>query len=269
MSLSSHHTRLLTAVGMAACLAAALFFGGWFLFAMGLVFSSLALNEFYSMFWPGWRRLPVKAAGAAVCAALLYASFVGRPELGYAILLGAFWAACCTFLVRYSRAGDQGGIEFPRAMIFPAGLLYIPMALQFLFAFHSAEIVFVMLATFATDTGGYYAGSMWGKRKVWPSVSPKKTWMGSLGGLAACTALCLGYGMALGQAPWWVWLAIAPVLNVAAQFGDFVESALKRSLGVKDAGSILPGHGGVLDRIDGLLLAVPVYAAARSLYPLF
>jgi phosphatidate cytidylyltransferase len=100
-------------------------------------------------------------------------------------------------------------------------------------------------------------------------VSPKKTWAGSWGGLACCTAGCLGLGLLWGLASWPAYLLLGLALGVAAQAGDFFESALKRHLDVKDSGRLLPGHGGVLDRIDSLLLVVPAYAAARALHVLF
>ena len=111
---------------------------------------------------------------------------------------------------------------------------------------------------------------MWGKKKIWPRISPKKSWAGSLGGMGACVLTTLVFGLALGNgAPVWQWLVLGAGLNVAAQMGDFFESALKRSLDVKDSGSILPGHGGLLDRVDSLLLVIPTYGLVRMLHPFF
>ena len=77
------------------------------------------------------------------------------------------------------------------------------------------------------------------------------------------------YGLRLGQAPLWAWLVLGALLNISAQMGDFFESALKRSLAVKDSGALLPGHGGLLDRIDSLLLALPCYVLLRLALPFF
>jgi phosphatidate cytidylyltransferase len=136
------------------------------------------------------------------------------------------------------------------------------------------ETVLVLLASFASDTGAYYAGSWFGKRKIWPAISPKKTWAGSVGGALTCVAVCLILGFAVGDWPfgrasWGTWIALGLALNLASQFGDFFESALKRSLDAKDSGALLPGHGGVLDRIDSLLFAAPVYKAASLLLASF
>jgi phosphatidate cytidylyltransferase len=114
-------------------------------------------------------------------------------------------------------------------------------------------------------------GRMWGERKLAPSISPNKTWAGAIGSLAGSLLVAGGLfwlslelaqwnfvKLSFADEVWWYWLVMAIVVNIAAQVGDLAESALKRSAGVKDSGSLLPGHGGVLDRIDALLLAAPV-----------
>lgn len=129
------------------------------------------------------------------------------------------------------------------------------------------EIALVLLTTFAADTGAYYAGSHIGGPKIWPSVSPKKTWAGSLGGLCLSIIVCTVIGMAFGAAHWTSFALLGAGLNLAAQLGDFFESALKRWRGVKDSGKVLPGHGGILDRIDSLLFTLPCTAALRPCSP--
>ena len=81
--------------------------------------------------------------------------------------------------------------------------------------------------------------------------------------------ICLLIGMLQSRSPWWIWLILGAVLNIAAQTGDFFESALKRRLDVKDSGNLLPGHGGILDRIDSLILVAPVYAALDAVFDFF
>jgi len=161
--------------------------------------------------------------------------------------------------------------------VFVAGLLYVPVLLQFVLHMRSIEIVLVLAAVIASDVGAYYAGTTFGGPKLWPAVSPKKTWSGSLGGFAAAIAVCLAMsgvdeyalsGAGAGR-PWWMWALLGAGLNVAAQVGDLFESALKRDRGIKDSGHILPGHGGVLDRIDSLLLAIPVYAGLDAVFGFF
>jgi len=131
-------------------------------------------------------------------------------------------------------------------------------------------VAFLLLVVWAGDIAALYVGRTWGRHKLAPALSPNKTWEGSLGSVAGSLLAAGGlFGLADWLAQWnsarlsypeeiWYWLVLAMVVNVAAQVGDLVESALKRSVDVKDSGSLLPGHGGVLDRIDALLLAAPV-----------
>ncbi|MGO9776932.1 MAG: phosphatidate cytidylyltransferase [Terracidiphilus sp.] len=142
-------------------------------------------------------------------------------------------------------------------------------------------VAFLLCVVWGGDIAALYIGRAWGRHKMSPSLSPNKSWEGTLGSLAGSL---LAAGLLLGLArlfdmwdkAWlsypedlWYWLGLAVLLNVAAQVGDLAESALKRSAGVKDSGSLLPGHGGVLDRIDALLLAAPVLWYAQLMHQWF
>jgi phosphatidate cytidylyltransferase len=124
-------------------------------------------------------------------------------------------------------------------------------------------VLWVFIVTWATDVGGYFVGRRYGRRRLAPTLSPKKTVEGLYGGVGLATllggawALFTGLGTAL--------LAFAPVFAVAAQAGDLFESGMKRRAGVKDSGTWLPGHGGVLDRLDGLVPVAVLTAAAHLL----
>jgi phosphatidate cytidylyltransferase len=111
--------------------------------------------------------------------------------------------------------------------------------------------------TWAGDTAAYFAGRAFGRHPLAPHLSPKKTWEGSIAGLVASIAVGVAFRRWL-HAPTEILVGMAIVGNIAGQVGDLLESAYKRSAGVKDSGSMLPGHGGVLDRIDALILAFPV-----------
>ncbi len=135
----------------------------------------------------------------------------------------------------------------------------------------STLVVFLFCVVWAGDIVALYVGRMWGRRKLAPALSPNKTWAGAIGSVAGSLVVTGGLfwlstflaqwnfvKLSFADEIWWYWLVMAVVVNVAAQAGDLAESALKRSAGVKDSGTLLPGHGGVLDRIDALLLAAPV-----------
>jgi phosphatidate cytidylyltransferase len=144
------------------------------------------------------------------------------------------------------------------------GLLYMSgsgaalIALRYLYGFQI--VLFLFVCVWATDIGAFLAGRLIGGPKLWPAISPKKTWAGVFGGMAF--AALFGYGVARGLGETQLRLAVrlGLALSVAAQLGDLFESYVKRRSGVKDSGQLIPGHGGVLDRIDGLLLASLVFA---------
>lgn len=140
-------------------------------------------------------------------------------------------------------------------------------------------VTFLLCVVWAGDITALYVGKSLGKHKLSPKLSPNKTWEGAVGSVAG-SMLVAGILVALAhllQTRWdsfvlsypedtWYWMGLAVLVNVAAQVGDLAESALKRSAGVKDSGSLLPGHGGVLDRIDALLLAAPVLWYAQLIH---
>ncbi len=158
----------------------------------------------------------------------------------------------------------------------------------------SSLVMLVLCVVWAGDTAAYYVGRTWGRHRLAPTVSPSKSWEGAIASVAGSILIAAALvGLAaLLQKPWdsavvawlervcpaavlsypdelWYWLVLAAVLNVAGQIGDLAESALKRSAGVKDSGDLLPGHGGVLDRIDAVLLAAPVLWYAQVIHQRF
>lgn len=115
-----------------------------------------------------------------------------------------------------------------------------------------------MIILWSNDTGAYLAGRSFGKRKLFERISPNKTWEGFFGGVLLAFFVALNLAQYFGSLQKWEWATMAIIIGVFGTFGDLVESMLKRSLGVKDSGKILPGHGGLLDRFDGLLIAAPL-----------
>jgi len=151
----------------------------------------------------------------------------------------------------------------PSAGMSSSALLLIAFPLSFAVRLHSFVpdgprlLLFALAITWAADTVAYFAGRAFGKHALAPHISPKKTWEGSIAGLVG--SLAVGYAFHFWLTiPLGHLLAMAFVGNVAGQMGDLLESACKRSAGVKDSGGLLPGHGGILDRIDALILCIPV-----------
>jgi len=206
------------------------------------------------------------------CVAALFACVFFRPEY-MAPLLGCLTFAIfilCAFRSPLPRVLPDAGYS-----VF--GLVYVGVSLTSIPLLWSQEngpslLVFLFFVVWTGDVVALYVGRAFGKRKLAPSISPNKTWEGSLGSVAGSVVITLllillAGGLTQHNVDWLPlsypgpvlrWMGLAVLLNVAAQVGDLIESAIKRGAGVKDSGSLLPGHGGVLDRIDALLLAAPV-----------
>jgi phosphatidate cytidylyltransferase len=200
----------------------------------------------------------------------LFAVNFFRPEM---LMAGFSALAFLLFVIVAFRSPLERVLLDTSASIF--GLLYIGLALVTIPLIWAQEhgpslLLLLFCVVWAGDTVALYVGRAFGKRRLAPKLSPNKTWEGSIasvGGSLLVTLLLIGLGEWMLRhnltglsydGSWLHWLVLAVVLNIAAQLGDLVESALKRGANVKDSGSLLPGHGGVLDRIDALLLAAPV-----------
>ncbi|MGF1631112.1 MAG: phosphatidate cytidylyltransferase [Kiloniellaceae bacterium] len=245
-------TRILSAVVLAPLVLLAIYFGGiWF---VGLVILAAGL-----MGWE-WARLcgqgGMGAGGALAVAALVAVPLtfaLGSPQLALAVLLaGTAAAAIATWFTRRR--------QVPWIAL---GMLYIGAAcLAFLWLRNvpaqGRDLVFWLLAVvWATDIGAYFAGRGIGGPKLAPAISPNKTWAGLAGGaFSAALVGVLAASFHIGDA---ILLVVGGmVLAVIAQGGDLLESWCKRRFGVKDSGHIIPGHGGILDRVDGLLAVLPI-----------
>lgn len=195
---------------------------------------------------------------------------ISEPVRDRLLLLAVFWWLVALLLVRsYPRLSDSWHRP---DMLLPAGMLVLLpgwLALLYLRALDSHITYIVLLVTLvaAADTGAYFAGRRFGRHKLSPTVSPNKTWEGFAGGLlGACCVTWIflfgGFDASLRLSATLVLQATLATLLLAATsvIGDLFESMLKRKSGLKDSGNLLPGHGGVLDRIDSLTAALPVYA---------
>lgn len=218
-----------------------------------------------------WARLagleaqPLRVAYAAIVALLLVGAWsmpvVAPWLLGAAVL---WWMAATALVLNYPDSSRYWG-GLPGKLLI--GLLILIPAWQGLVLLKqwpqaNGLIIAVMVLVWGADIGAYFAGKAFGKRKLAPLVSPGKSWEGFYGGLAASLAIALVVGLRQG----WQWgslllaLAGAALVVAVSVIGDLTESMFKRQSGIKDSSNLLPGHGGVLDRIDSLTAAVPVFA---------
>jgi len=140
----------------------------------------------------------------------------------------------------------------------PFALVY-PITINGTDNFLPELIVALLVLVWANDTGAYLSGMTFGRRRLFERISPKKSWEGAIGGTMASMGIGYIASTQIESVALHHWLIIAFIVSVSANFGDLIESMLKRSIGVKDSGSMLPGHGGMLDRFDGVIFAIPAF----------
>ncbi len=168
------------------------------------------------------------------------------------------------FLLVMALSLTIGDVEwrFPSAAGHFFGLCYVgfPVCLAVSYQKQPHELLLILLTVAVADIGAFLVGRRWGAHKMVPRISPKKSWEGFVGGMVSCVLFSLFYGTNFlpDKTPLFL-TVLALVLGTVATLGDLFESAIKRGAGVKDSGSSIPGHGGLLDRMDGLLFALPTY----------
>ena len=237
--------------------------GGIAFFGLVLTAGLLALWEYLRIVCalpprPVLSFLSILAMAAA--ALILWAAYLARFDLMLLCLVANLLLAGITAIVTYG--GDKD--IFSAVVKQVTGVLYVPLLLGHILLLRNGNdgmlwVFLLICLVFANDIGAFYAGTFFGKHKLCPSVSPGKTIEGSLGGLLACFGIGIVFRLYfLPGLPWGLFLLSVLCIAIAGPVGDLFESIIKRSGNIKDSGSILPGHGGLLDRIDALLFASPV-----------
>lgn len=267
--------RVITALVLAAIFLAALFGlpAGYFSFFIGAVVLIGAWEWANLSGLPAvWQRLAYSVAvlGLLVGAAL-YLGFEGEasPRLNNLairdlLIVGCSWWAVALLLVQgYPSSAVLWGNKLLRLLM---GLLVlIPTWVALVYVRQQVNgawlVLLLMLIVALADSGGYFAGRRFGKHKLAPAVSPGKTWEGFAGGLLANCLLAVILSQALNASLLLMLVLVVPT-SLISVLGDLLESMVKRHAGVKDSGSILPGHGGILDRVDGITAGAPVFALA-------
>jgi phosphatidate cytidylyltransferase len=229
--------------------------GGWACAALIIVASAICLFEFMTMVNPGDRPLQIvlTVMGLGIGILVLTGHLADRTAL---VLVAT--APLVVFSIFLFRVGDihsvayRGGLAF--AGLYWAGGLFACGCLRLL-PDGGAWVLLACILAWCSDTGAYFAGRWFGRHKLYEAVSPKKTWEGAIGGVMTATACAFvqHYGYGAPKIDPIALAVIAPVGAAIGQIGDLAESLLKRSVGVKDSGKIMPGHGGLFDRVDALI----------------
>ncbi len=258
--------RALTALVGIPILVSAIWWGGPWLSALVALVAVLGIRELYRMLPPGTGPLPI-ALGALWCVALVLGGQASTDLSSFLRISAGIWLAGAFVALLWLLALHPGR----RHMVAGIYLLGGPLCIGFLLA-HSLVLreaggtealgrnwlLLALGVAFATDTGAFFIGRSLGVHPMAPNISPNKTWEGSVGGLVFAIAASLMLGQILElEIPRWQQAVIGAAVGVLGQWGDLAESKLKRIAHVRDAGSIIPGHGGVLDRLDSVVVSVP------------
>jgi phosphatidate cytidylyltransferase len=262
--------RVLTALVLLPPVLGTLWFGSTLL--VGVVFGAavlVAAHEWAAL--AGVRRGTGATAAYVAVAGALVALVVWQRDgaLPWAFMVAtvAWWFLMLGWIVRFPAGFDA--THPPRWLKAGAGLLVVPATIGAVVLLHASDdgalrLLFAFVLVWAADIGAYFTGQALGRHKLAPEVSPGKTWEGVLGGLAWSLAVAGVAGAWLfglqGAAAWLAFLLLCTAVVLLSIVGDLGESLLKRQAGTKDSGTLLPGHGGMLDRIDSLLAALPALA---------
>lgn len=264
--------RAITASLGALILVSAVIFSDWtyfLVFASILVFSQM---EFYKLCGLDG-MLPLKSFGTVLGLMVFAITFmIEREHLPNQYLYVIFPVISLTFFIKLYKKTDKKpftGVAFTYLGIF---YVAVPFSLLNLAVFsvtdsYNYEVILgCLLILWASDTGAYFSGTKFGKTKLFERVSPKKSWEGFLGGAFLAIAVAFLLARYFQTVEDWKWLVIAGIIIIAGTYGDLIESLFKRSIEIKDSGKGLPGHGGFMDRFDGLLLAAPFITAFLKIF---
>jgi phosphatidate cytidylyltransferase len=249
------HQRVAAALVLAPLTIAIAYAGGWLWSAL-VTLAVIGLYVEWLMIVSAAQQTRVVAPGVVALAVSGFCLAYGRIDASLSVLaLGLVGVA---LLSPERRGWIAAGFMYAAAAEVASVLARLDHAFGF------AALMLILLVVWVTDIGGYFAGRGIGGPKLWPRVSPKKTWAGALGGFAASIAVTGGFA-ALGLGRTAPLLLLGAVLSMASQLGDLFESAVKRHFGVKDSSQLIPGHGGLLDRLDGFVAAVVLAAIFGAL----
>jgi len=249
--------RVRSALVIAPLVFAAAWFGGAFFAIVVAAIAGLGALEFYSMLsFP--KRHPLTQFGLlCILLFIILAHFEGpytASLLASAVVLSLVW-----LIFRSSAKSSHMNWAWTIAGILCLGWMFSRLIPLRALADGREWVIFTLFAIFAADTSAFFIGRAWGRHAMAPTISPGKTWEGAIGGLVGAVAASLVLAAILSfPIPSWQAVILGVLVGVFSQLGDLAESMLKRKVGVKDSGALIPGHGGILDRLDSVVFTVVV-----------
>lgn len=263
--------RIIIAILGVVIIIPALYWHPWAYFVVFLIISFLSLREFYMLVGiDGY--LPLKFWGTLSGMLIYTFTFLVQMDIIEPVIFYLVFpfSAIIYFIKLYKKSDVKPFTNIAYTFL---GILYvaIPFSLLHVIAFSTGNYHFelvagILILTWASDTGGYFAGTLFGKTKLFERISPKKSWEGFVGSVILTLIIAFVISMFVNALPLWKWIVMGILTVIAGTYGDLVESLFKRSIKIKDSGTSLPGHGGFLDRFDALLLSLPFIAAFLKLF---
>jgi phosphatidate cytidylyltransferase len=261
-NLNNLQQRAIAAVVGVSIILGSIFYSDWSFFILFCAISVLTQLEFYKLLGLNGNQ-PLTYYGTAtgvIINTLVFLIEKGElPSVCYYLVIPM--VASVFFIKLYKKKDLQPFLNIAFTFL---GIIYVALPFAFLIGlslkagYYNYEIVIgCLFLLWASDIGAYFAGTRYGKRKLFERVSPKKSWEGFMGGALFAALVSAGLSHYFKTYEPWQWYCIATIMVVCGTLGDLVESLFKRSISIKDSGNSIPGHGGFLDRFDGLLLSMP------------
>lgn len=263
--------RIFTGVLGSAAIITGVAYSPWTYFAIFAFLTVATLWEFYKLIGLDG-MLPQKVFGT-LCGVLIFSSsfLIEMEHVNPRYYFLIFPMISFVFLIQLYKKFQRK--PFTNIAFTILGIIYVamPFALLNIAAFENGDynyeiMIGCLLILWANDTGGFFVGTLFGKTKLFERISPKKSWEGAVGGALLAAAIAFGVSHYFLTLAVWQWGVIAVLIVIGGDYGDLVESLLKRSVEIKDSGDSLPGHGGFLDRFDGLLISGPCIVAFLEIF---
>jgi phosphatidate cytidylyltransferase len=263
--------RFITGISGSAAIITGVCINEWTYCLVFFIICLFALLEFYKL--AGLDGVIPQKTFGTICGVPIYllSFFIEKGSISYRYYFLIFPIVSCVYMIKLYKKFERK--PFTNIAFTFLGIFYVavPFALLNIAAFegnvYNYEIIFgCLFILWASDTGAYFAGTFFGKRKLFERISPKKSWEGFFGG--ALLALTFAYGLSefFHSITLVQWIIVGVIIIIGGTFGDLVESLLKRSIEIKDSGTSIPGHGGFLDRFDGLLISAPFIVAYLEIF---